>query len=155
MRWPLSPWKKSLKLKWFDEATAVELQTRAREYLEKTEIEMTAKVKELKVEDELSAIPELTSALLVKLGENEIRNIEDLAGCATDELTGWIERKEEQNVRHSGIFLPNEMSAETAEAMIMKARVTAGWITQEDLDGESSEEATEQDAEVEAEAPAS
>ncbi|MBL4766135.1 MAG: transcription termination/antitermination protein NusA [Rhodobacteraceae bacterium] len=139
----------------FDEATAVELQTRAREYLEKTEIEMTAKVKELKVEDELSAIPELTSALLVKLGENEIRNIEDLAGCATDELTGWVERKEEQNVRHPGIFLPNEMSAETAEAMIMKARVTAGWITQEDLDGESSEEATEQDAEVEAEAPAS
>jgi len=124
----------------FDEATAVELQTRAREHIEKHENELKARRVELQVEDELIEIPGLTTALLVKLGENDIKNMEDFAGCATDELIGWTERKEGEVIRHEGIFSTSEVSPADAEAMIMLARVKAGWITQEDLDGPEEDE---------------
>lgn len=135
----------------FDEDTAVELQTRAREHLEKHEIELKARCVELKVEDELSEIPGLTAALLVKLGENEIRNIEDLAGCATDDLTGWSERKDGEVTRHEGIFSSSEVSSVDAEAMIMRARVKIGWITEEDLQGPEAEAEESDDQETTAE----
>ena len=32
--------------------------------------------------------------MLVKFGENDIKTVEDLAGCATDDLVGWTERKD-------------------------------------------------------------
>jgi len=125
----------------FDEETAVELQTRAREHIEKHESELKARCLELKVADELSEIPGLTTALLVKLGENDIKNIEDFAGCATDELTGWIERKDGEVIRHEGIFSSEDVSPADVEAMIMRARVKAGWITEEELHGTDAEEA--------------
>ena len=78
----------------FDEDTARELQTRAREYLAKDEAELDAKRKELGVEDALKEVPGVTTAMLVKLGENGIKTVEDLAGCATDDLVGWTERKD-------------------------------------------------------------
>ncbi len=124
----------------FDEDTAVELQTRAREHIEKHENELKIKLTELKVAEELSEIPGLTTKLLVKLGENDIKNMEDFAGCATDELTGWVEREDGEVVRHAGIFSANEISPADAEAMIMLARVKAGWITEEDLHGGDSDE---------------
>ena len=42
--------------------------------------------------------------MLVKFGENGIKTVEDLAGCATDDLAGWTERKDgesEARARHS------------------------------------------------------
>ncbi len=119
----------------FDEDTAVELQTRAREHIEKHETELKARLLELKVDEELATIPGLTTAMLVKLGENDIKNIEDFAGFATDELTGWVERNEGEATRHAGIFSAREISPADAEGMIMLARVKAGWITEEDLRG--------------------
>jgi hypothetical protein len=53
---------KSPRLRAFDEETANELQTRAREYLDKVEAELDAKRKELGVEDELRSIPGITTA---------------------------------------------------------------------------------------------
>ena len=37
--------------------------------------------------------------MLVRFGENSIKTIEDLAGCATDDLAGWTERKDGEAVR--------------------------------------------------------
>ena len=54
--------------------------------------------------------------------------VEDLAGCATDDLTGWTERKQGETVKHEGAFSGLEILAAEAEAIIMAARVTAGWI---------------------------
>jgi N utilization substance protein A len=72
--------------------------------------------------------------MLVKFGENEIKTVEDLAGCATDDLVGWTERKEGgEPTKFPGILDANETSREDAEAMIMQARVIAGWITEADL----------------------
>src|ERR687884_2040610 len=82
----------------FDEETANELQTRAREYLARIETELENKRKELGVEDAMKKVPGVTSKMLVKFGENGIKSVEDLAGCATDELTGWNERKDGENV---------------------------------------------------------
>src|SRR5271155_1793850 len=118
----------------FDDETANELQSRAREYLEQLESELENKRKELGVEDALKTVPGVTSKMLVKFGENDIKNVEDLAGCATDDLVGWTERKEgSEPTKHPGILDANEISRDDAENMIMQARVIAGWITEADL----------------------
>ena len=71
--------------------------------------------------------------MLVAFGENDIKTVEDLAGCATDDLTGWSERKDGESTRHPGILDGFELSREETEAMIMQARLKAGWITEADL----------------------
>ena len=129
------------------EETAGELQNRAREYLAKIEGELDAKRKELGVADELKDIPGVSTQMLVKFGENDIKTIEDLAGCATDDLVGWTERKEGgEPTKHPGILDANEISRDDAENMIMQARVKAGWITEEDLAKQSAEAEASEDA---------
>ncbi len=117
----------------FDEETAAELQSRAREYLDKIEGEIEARRKELGVEDAVKDVPGVTSKMLVKFGENDIKTVEDLAGCATDDLLGWTERKDGENVRQAGILDGFELTKEDAESLIMQARLVAGWITEADL----------------------
>jgi N utilization substance protein A len=70
----------------FDEDTAQELQTRALEFIEAKNKEMDDKRRELGVEDGVLDIPGVTSAIAVALGEADIKTVEDLAGCATDDL---------------------------------------------------------------------
>ena len=111
-----------------DEQTAEELQNRAREYLEREAAELDAKRIELGVLDELKEIEGLTPAMLVALGEAGIKSVEDLAGCATDELIGWTERKAGGAVKHKGAFSDLEVGSEEANDLIMKARIMAGWI---------------------------
>jgi N utilization substance protein A len=119
----------------FDEETAGELQTRARDHLSQIEAELEARRVELGVADDLKAVPGVTSKMLVSFGENDIKSVEDLAGCATDDLVGWTERKEgAEPVKHPGALDGLEIQRDEAEQMIMQARVVAGWITQEELD---------------------
>ena len=71
---------------------------------------------------------------LVKFGENDIKSVDDLAGCATDDLVGWTERKEGgEQTKYPGALEGLGVSRDDAEAMIMQARVKAGWITEADL----------------------
>ena len=112
----------------FDSDTAAELQTRAQNYLAKLEAELDAKRKELGVEDALKEVPGVTSRMLVAFGENGIKTLEDLAGCATDDLIGWVERKEGETTRHAGILDGFELERDETEAIIMQARVKAGWV---------------------------
>src|SRR5579884_2195333 len=124
----------------FDDDTAHELQTRARDYLAKVEGELDAKRKQLGVEDALKEVEGVTTAMLVRFGENDIKTVEDLAGCATDDLAGWTERKEGEAVRQAGILDGFELSREEAETLIMRARVKAGWINEADLAREQAVE---------------
>src|SRR3954471_13047767 len=78
----------------FDEDTAAEIQTRAQDYLARIEAEQEARRRELGVADDVREIDGVTSPMLVALGENDIKTVEDLAGCATDDLVGWTERQE-------------------------------------------------------------
>ena len=96
--------KELASIEGFDEDTARELQTRAKEYLGKIEGELDAKRKELGVEDAVKDVPGVTTAMLVKLGEGGIKTVEDLAGCATDDLVGWTERKDGESKREPGIL---------------------------------------------------
>ena len=117
----------------FDEDTARELQTRARDYLGKLEAELDTKRKELGVEDELKEVPGVTTQMLVKLGENGVKTVEDLAGCATDDLAGYTERKDGESKHEPGFLDGMELSREECEGIIMQARLKAGWITEADL----------------------
>jgi N utilization substance protein A len=112
----------------FDADTAAELQNRAKEYLAKIEDEFDAKRKELGVEDALREIPGVTTRMLVAFGENGVKTVEDLAGCATDDIVGWVERKDGESVRQPGILDGFGIERDEAEAMIMQARVKAGWV---------------------------
>ena len=130
----------------FDEDTARELQERAREYLDKQEAELDAKRVELGVEDEVKDVPGVTTAMLVKLGENGVKTVEDLAGCATDDLTGWTERKDGETKHEPGFFDGLDVSREEAEALIMQARLKAGWVTEAELAPPPAEEAPAEEA---------
>ncbi len=112
----------------FDEETAEEIQNRARDHLARLEAELDARRVELGVADELKDVPGMTLAIMVKLGENDVKSVEDLAGCATDDLSGWTERKDADTVKHAGFLDGIDISREDAEALIMAARVKAGWI---------------------------
>lgn len=138
----------------FDEDTAEEIQARARDYLERLAAEQDAKRRELGVEDGVLEIEGVTLPMAVALGENDSKTVEDLAGLVTDDLRGWFETKNGERVREPGILDAFDLSAEDAEMMIMRARVAAGWITEEDLpqpEVEEGEDAAEEDGEFDVE----
>jgi N utilization substance protein A len=132
----------------FDEDTAVEIQTRARDHLARIEAEQDQRRVELGVADELKTVEGVTTAMLVRFGENDVKSIEDLAGCATDDLVGWTERKDGETTKHAGFLDGFELSREEAEAIIMDARVKAGWIeAQPEPEAETGEAEAETAAE--------
>jgi N utilization substance protein A len=116
----------------FDEETAQELQTRALEFIEAKNKEMDDKRRELGVEDDVLEVPGITPAIAVALGTAEIKTVEDLAGCATDDLIGYYEtNKEKERVRIPGALEGFNLTANDANAIIMKARVKMGWVEEE------------------------
>ncbi len=117
----------------FDEDTARELQSRARDYIARYENELDEKRKELGVADELRDVEGVTTAMMVKLGENEVKTVEDLAGCAADDLVGWTERKDGETKHEPGFLDGLDVSREEAESIVMQARLKAGWITEAEL----------------------
>jgi N utilization substance protein A len=117
----------------FDETTAEDLQARAREFLERQEAELDAERRQLGVADELREIDGLTTSMLVALGKNEIKSLEDFAGCAVDDLIGWTERKSGEVKRFPGFLDGFNLPRAQAEAMVMAARLRIGWVTEADL----------------------
>ncbi len=134
----------------FDEATAEELQMRAREHLEKIEAEQDEERISLGVADELKTIPGVTTAMLVAFGKDDIKTVEDLAYSATDDLVGWTERKDGETIRYDGTLTGFDLTREEAEQMIINSRLQAGILTEEDLaEPEPDEEEGEADGEEE------
>jgi N utilization substance protein A len=132
----------------FDEDTALELQTRAREFLDKEAAELDAKRKELGVEDGVLDVEGVTLPMAVALGEAGVKTVEDLADLATDEIRGAFESKGGERVRVPGALESFNLSVEEAESLILRARVAAGWIDASDLVDEEAELEAEEDAEV-------
>ncbi|MGI9411301.1 MAG: transcription termination factor NusA [Hyphomicrobiaceae bacterium] len=120
----------------FDEDTATEIQARAREFLDRLEQERDEQRKQLGVADELTSVSGVTTAMMVAFGENDVKTLEDLADCATDDLVGWVERKKEkgaESIKHKGILDGFDVGRQDAEEMILAARILLGWINPEDL----------------------
>ena len=137
----------------FDEETAGEIQTRAREHLEKLEAELDAKRKELGVSDDLLQLDGLNTAMLVALGENDVKTVEDVADCATDDLAGWTERQDKETTRYPGFLDKFGLTRPQCEDLILAARVKAGWIDEADLvPDEPEEEVSEDEASEDTEA---
>jgi N utilization substance protein A len=148
----------------FDDETADELQTRAREFLEKEAAALDAKRVELGVEDSLLEIEGVTLPVAVALGEGDVKSIEDLAGLIPDDLRGWFETKDGERTREAGILDSFNLSPEDAEALIMRARVVMGWVEappepeyveeEVEFEEEAGEEPAEASDEAAEEAPA-
>ncbi|WP_421730254.1 transcription termination factor NusA [Brevundimonas sp.] len=117
----------------FDEDTAEELQARARDFLEKQAAALDAKRVELGVLDEVMAVPGVTGAIAVALGEGGVKTVEDLADLATDEIRGGYEMKNGERVKVPGVLESFNLSQEDAEMLILQARVAAGWIDASEL----------------------
>lgn len=134
----------------FDEDTAQEIQSRAVEFIERQNAEYDAKRRELGVADEVGEVEGVTPKMLVAFGENEIKSVEDLAGCATDDLIGWNETVNGERKHQQGILEGFDVSADDANDLIMQARLKAGWITEADLakEEEGEEEGSEEAGEV-------
>ena len=120
-------------LEGFDEDLAAALQQRASDYLEARDAEFDEKRAELGVTEELAALEGLTPGMLVTLGENGIKELDDFAELATDELTD----------PGDGLLREFGLDEETASAMIMAAR--AHWFEDEDQPAEAAadDDATE------------
>ena len=135
----------------FDDETATELQSRAREHLEKRDRELNEERVALGVEDGLLEVPNMNVTMMVALGKAEIKTLEDFAGCVADDLLGWTERKDGEVKRFEGALDGFDITREDADHMIMSTRVKVGWVTEEELAGPAEEgeegEETEDQAE--------
>jgi len=139
----------------FDADTAAEIQARARDYLEQIEKKYDETRKKLGVADALRELPGMTGAMMVAIGEDGVKTMEDFAGYAADDLVGWRERKgakgaKGETIEHKGIFSAFDLGRQEAEQMILAARVKAGWIDETALAAAAEEEA---EAALEAGAP--
>ena len=119
-------------LEGFDEDLAEALQERAQEYLSQRDEKDSERRVELGVSEELATLEGLSPGMLVTLGENDIKSLDDFAELATDELTS----------PDDGLLREFELSEEQASAMIMAAR--AHWFEDEDADIAAAESAGEE-----------
>ena len=111
-----------------DEDMALELQTRAKEYLQKQEELMDKKIQDLNIDKDIEGINGLTREMIIKLGENGVKTLDDFAGLSIDELIGGYNEVEknsedsEKKSKFSGILGEFKVSRGDAEVMIMQAR---------------------------------
>lgn len=119
----------------FDEGLVGELQQRAIDALESREREADDKRRELGVSDDIAEIEGMKPLMMIKLGEGGIKTIEDFAGLIPDELVSG------DGEEFKGLKIPSD----EASAMIMLARVKAGWIDEvpEEPVAEEAEEGAE------------
>lgn len=111
-----------------NEEIAAELQTRAREFLDRQAATQDERRRELGVEDGLLEVPGITLPMAVMLGEKGVLSLEDFAGLTGDDLRGYFEVKNGERVREAGLLESFALTSEAADAMIMGARIAAGWI---------------------------
>ncbi|WP_043643591.1 transcription termination factor NusA [Caenispirillum salinarum] len=116
-----SPIEELATIEGFDDDVAGELQNRAASFLEEQNAAAEARRIELGVSDELTLIEDLAPTMLVALGENDVKSLDDLGDLAADELQDIVGK--------------DNMSDHTANNIIMAAR--AHWFAEEDAAAEA------------------
>jgi transcription termination/antitermination protein NusA len=129
-----------LSIDGFDEATAGELQARARDYLEAASAKAIARARELGVEDSLFEFEGLTPQMIEALAEDGIKTLEDFATCADWELAGGWTTVNGARHKDEGVLEKFDMSLEEAQTLIMTARVMLGWVDPTEMAAEADEE---------------
>ena len=135
-----------------DEATAIELQARARDYLDAQNKKAMDAALATGVEQSLIDFEGLTPQMLAALGEDGVKTLEDFATCADWELAGGWTTVNGERSKDDGVLEPFEVSLEEAQTLVMTARVMLGWVDPADLVTEDDEAADDDTAEEEAEA---
>ncbi len=105
-----------------------ELQSRANDHLARETQKLDEERLALGVADEVLDIAGVTLARAITLGKAGVKTTDDLAGLTPDDLVGWVDIVKGQKVPNKGVFDQKELSREAAEALILHARVAAGWI---------------------------
>ena len=137
-----TPVEELTQIEGFEEEIAAELQNRAATYLEAKQKELAEKQAELGIADDLMTAEGLLPAQIIKLGEGDVKTLDDLADLAADELMELLGE--------------GQITEKDANAVIMAAR--AHWFEAEDAaaaEAEASEaEETPETEEKAEEAPA-
>ena len=115
----------------FDEDTAQEIQARASDFINKENEELEQKCKELGIKDDLLEIEELSLKMIVALGENDVKSLEDFAYCSSDDLLGWDEIVGEEKIHENGILEGFDITYSQANDLIMSSRIKLGIIPDE------------------------
>ncbi|MEQ8366503.1 MAG: transcription termination/antitermination protein NusA, partial [Roseicyclus sp.] len=82
----------------------------------------------------------LTPQMLVALGEDGVKTLEDFATCADWELAGGWTTVNGERVKDDGLLEPFDVSLEEAQNMVMTARLKLGWVTIEELEAQAAAE---------------
>ena len=124
----------------FDEDTAGEIQARAADFLNKENKELEEKCKSLGIAEDLLGVEELSLKMIVSLGENDVKNLEDFAYCSSDDLLGWDEVIDGEKKREEGILEDHDINISQANELIMSARIKLGIIPEESQDTEAHDD---------------
>jgi transcription termination/antitermination protein NusA len=132
-----------------DEATAHELQARARDHIEENNRKALENARALGAEDSLIEFEGLTPQMVEALAKDDVKTLEDFATCADWELAGGWTTVNGERVKDTGLLEPFDVSLEEAQHMVMTARVQLGWVDPTELAGAEEEPADEGEAEEE------
>jgi len=122
-----------LMIEGFDQDTVDELQARARESLEEINAKSIAEARELGVAQDLIDFEGLSPQMLVALGKDDVKSLEDFATCADWELAGGYTTVDGERHKDDGVLESFEVNIQEAQGMIMRARLQIGWVTEEQL----------------------
>ncbi len=143
-----------LSIDGFDEATAAELQARARDNLEAANKKALEAAVAMGVDESLVNFEGLTPQMLEALAKDNIKTLEDFATCADWELAGGWTTENGQRKKDEGVLEKFEMSLEEAQHLVMTARVMLGWVDPTEAEGYAEHDADPIDAETDADAEA-
>lgn len=118
----------------FDEETAKEIQTRARESMEDQANKIIAQARENGLDESLVAFGKFSPPMLLALTENGIKTLQDFAECADWEIAGGTTEVDGKTVKDTGILESFDISQAEAMELIMHARVESGIISLENND---------------------
>ena len=110
------------KIEGIENDTANELIERAKEFFKNDQEEISKKIKDLGLENDLINHQGLTPGMLVTLGEQKILTLSDFADLASDELTGSYDIIKGEKMKIRGYLEDFALSKKEADELIMSAR---------------------------------
>ncbi len=111
-----------VKIEGIEQDTAKALIERAQEFYVKDQEDISQRIKDLGVVDDLINLKGLTPGMLLTLGEKKILNLQDFADLASDELTGSYDVVKGERVKIQGYLEDFALSKQEADELIMTAR---------------------------------
>jgi N utilization substance protein A len=137
-----------LSIDGFDDSTAEELQTRAREHLEAQATKAIEAARAAGLDESLESFEGLTPQMFEALTADGIKTLEDFATCADWELAGGWTTENGQRKKDEGLLEKFGMSLEEAQHLVMTARVMLGWVDPTEGMAPEEDDTAEEEAEA-------